>query len=230
MQKDYAKMICLTEHLRAMLEQRDYLQAIVNEVVIISKILREIRQTRSKVAEDAEWPELINKPKNEWDEYETSYIAFRNRLIIVDDLKEAFEKEAVLVRKMTISTLRLVPSTLRKRLLEVVECEEEQAHLDGLDPAYFKREVPKGRFLGPVKLPPPIQAMYKLEMELFGLMEQEPKNSLLYRIAKNQYHAVWKLQRYLVADLFEAKEDVLGAGASLRLEIVNDWHMRVVFD
>ncbi len=212
-----------------MLEQDDYEKALAAELLHLANTLKELRQAHSKVSGDAHECELGTGPRESWGDADTAYRAFSNRIIMVNDLEETFKDENLILGKMNTRTLSLATRQLRKMLLKAIECEEEQEALTGLDPSYFDNEPP-GRFLSPVKIPPPVQALYNLEMELLTAVEREPESSLLYRLARNQYHITWKLTRFMISELFPTREDVLSASGSVRFEVVNNWHLRVVFE
>ena len=227
--RSYLALYSLAEHLDAMLDCKDYMEKLDDEMAILQFELADLRQTNSTTAlHEKDW-EPRGKPRTEWTDTEVAFIAFENRLDAMSLVKEALETEARLLWAMQKGTLSLLPVRLRKLLMTALQYYEDIVCPYELN-VWEEAKTKGSRCLGPMKLPPPAQALQLQEMRLEELISDGELDSGLKEIAGNQYHTVWSLKTHLISELFPTSEDLLRTSETRTFMLGSDWELWVVCD
>jgi hypothetical protein len=177
---------------------------------------------------DHDWDPRRN-PKQNWSDDDIAYLTIENRLRAVTFVRDALSKEMKIAWDKKKPILTLATTRLKTLLLAALECDEDidcPFEIEDVEELSIK----KSRFLGPIRVPPPIQVLQLQENRLKEVMDDEKLSINEREVASNQYHTMWQLKAFLICELFTTEEDLLNSDETMRFILGQSWYLWIVFD
>lgn len=166
--------------------------------------------------------DLSQKPTHLWTEEEVELVFCSGRLSMFEDIYNALRNEVDMSEELPEEEAQQLGERLLRLLVRCLETEEDQPCCFELD-EYASTQVRAPGTLGPIKLPPWVQALQLAENQLVRRLQSLALPVPVRAILDEQHTLVMRLKTFLIAETFSVHGDM----GKFQFFIGDNWEMWV---